>query len=173
LSMRRDPEEQRDIIEVVQTYCWNGIKQFGGMVAGYRGDGVLAYFGYPAASENDAERAIRAGIEIIGTVKGSQRFSDVNLQPRIGIAAGAVVVGELHRYGVTQEIAAVGESTNLAARLQSLAEPNALLICAETHRLVGASFEYCDLGQHQVKGFAEPVHARQVLRVSKIESRFE
>jgi len=92
---------------------------------------VLAYFGYPAAHENDAERAIRAGIEIIGTVTGSQRFSDVNLQARIGIASGVVVVGDLLRDGITQEIAAVGETTNLAARLQSLAGPNALLICSE------------------------------------------
>src|SRR5215468_11852272 len=105
--------------------------------------------------------------------KGSRRFSDVNLQARIGIASGVVVVGDLLRDGITQEIAAVGETTNLAARLQSLAEPNAFLICAETHRLVGALFEYCDLGQHKLKGFAEPVHVRQVLRVSKIESRFE
>jgi predicted ATPase/class 3 adenylate cyclase len=173
LSTRLDPEEQREIIDAFQTFCSNGIKQFGGMVAGYRGDGVLAYFGYPAAHENDAERAIRAGIEIIGNVKGSQRFSDVKLQARIGIASGVVVVGDLLRDGVTQEIAAVGETTNLAARLQSLAEPNALLICSETHRLVGALFEYNDLGQHTLRGFAEPVHARQVLRVSKIESRFE
>jgi class 3 adenylate cyclase/predicted ATPase len=173
LSTRLDPEDQREIIDTFQTFCANGIKQFGGMVAGYRGDGVLAYFGYPAAHENDAERAIRAGIKIIGAVKGSHRFSDVKLQARIGIASGVVVVGDLLRDGVTQEIAAVGETTNLAARLQSLAEPNTLLICSETHRLVGALFEYCDLGQHTLRGFAEPVHARQVLRVSKIESRFE
>jgi class 3 adenylate cyclase len=159
--------------DAFQTCCSNEIKRFAGMIAGYRGDGVLAYFGYPAAHEDDAERAIRAGLEIIGSVKRSQPSRDVSLEGRIGIASGVVLVGDLLREGVTQEIAAFGETPNLAARLQALAEPNTMVISPETYRLVGALFEYRDLGCHAVKGFAEPVHARQVLMASNVEDRFE
>ena len=143
------------------------------MVAQYLGDGVLAYFGYPTAHEDDAERAVRAGLSILGAVSSHQACPGVKLQARIGIATGVVVVGDLVREGVTQENAAIGETTNLAARLQTLAEPNSLLICPETHRLVGVLFEYRDLGQHALKGFAKPVHVHQVTGASKVENRFE
>jgi class 3 adenylate cyclase/energy-coupling factor transporter ATP-binding protein EcfA2 len=172
LSTQLDPEEQRDVINAFQRYCSDKIKRFAGMVAGYRGDGVLVYFGYPSAHEDDAERAIRAGLEIIGNVKGAYP-SMGNLQTRIGIASGVVVVGDLLREGVTQEIAAVGETTNLASRLQAVAEPNTVVISAETHRLVGALFEYRDLGHQCLKGFAEPIRVRQVLGPSNVESRYE
>src|SRR5262249_37933230 len=135
LSTRLDPEEQREVVSSFQSCCAAEIKRLGGMVAQYLGDGVLAYFGYPIAHEDDAERAVRAGLSLLAAMgdRGS-RGQGAPLQVRIGIATGVVVVGDLVREGVTQENAAIGETTNLAARLQTLAEPNALLICPETHR---------------------------------------
>ena len=173
LSTRLDPEVQGDVIAAFHTCCANEIKTLGGMVAQYLGDGVLAYFGYPTAHENDAERAILAGLAIIKAVASLKPTADVVLQTRIAIGSGVVVVGDLVGEGVTQENAAIGETTNLVARLQALAEPNTLVISPVTHRLVGALFDYRDLGRLTLKGFAEPVHARQVLGPSKIESRFE
>jgi class 3 adenylate cyclase len=171
LSTQLDPEEQREVVSVFQSVCAAEINRLDGMVAQYLGDGVLAYFGYPTAHEDDAERAVRAGLAIIdrmGTAAAS-----VTLQARVGIASGVVVVGDLVRESVTQENAAIGETTNLAARLQSIAQPNAVVIAPATHRLVGGLFEYRDLGQHTLKGFAEPLHVRQVLGLSKVESRFD
>lgn len=173
LSTRLDPEEQRDVISEFQTCCATGIKHLGGMVAQYLGDGVLAYFGYPAAHEDDAERAVRASLAILGVVGTLQPARGVTLQARIGIASGVVVVGDLVREGLTQENAAIGETTNLAARLQALAKPNTIVIAPDTYRLVGALFEYRDLGRHALKGFAETVQVRQVLRSSEVENRFD
>jgi class 3 adenylate cyclase len=173
LSTRLDPEEQRDVVGAFQSCCAKEIKHFGGMVAQYLGDGVLAYFGYPAAHEDDAERAVRAGLAILDVVGTLKPAPDVRLQARIGVASGIVVVGDLVREGVTQENAAIGATTNQAARLQSLAEPNTIVISPETHRLIGALFEYRDLGDHALKGFAKPVHVRQVVRASNLENRFE
>jgi class 3 adenylate cyclase/tetratricopeptide (TPR) repeat protein len=173
LSTRLDPEEQRDVVSAFQSCCATEIKRLEAMVAQYLGDGVLAYFGYPAAHEDDAERAIRAGLAIIESIGKQQSTIPVTLQARIGIASGVVVVGDLVREGVTQESAAIGETTNLAARLQSIAEPNAIVIGPETYRLVGGLFEYRDLGPQMLKGFGEPLHVRQVIRASKIENRFE
>ena len=170
LSTRLDPEEQRDVVSAFQTCCANEIKGLDGTVAQYLGDGVLAYFGYPAAHEDDAERAVRAGLAILDVVRTLQAAPGVTLQARIGLASGVVVVGDLGRGGVTQENAAIGETTNLAARLQSLAEPNTIVIAPETHRLVGALFEYRDLGSQTLKGFGEPVLVRQVIKPSKIET---
>src|SRR5262249_54755307 len=137
------------------------------------GDGVLAYFGYPAAHEDDAERAVRAGLAILDVVATLKPAPDVTLQARIGIASGVVVVGDLVREGVTQENAGIGETTNLAARLQSSAEPNTIVISPETHRLVEGLFAYRDLGLQTLKGFANSMHLYQVLGPSKVESRFE
>ena len=173
LSTRLDPEEQRDVVGAFQACCASEIKRLGGMVAQYLGDGVLAYFGYPTAHEDDAERAVHAALAILDVVGALKPAADVILQARIGIASGVVVVGDLVREGGTQENAAIGETTNLAARLQSLAEPNTIVISPQTHRLVGALFEYHDLGRHSLKGFAEPVHVRQVAGASELESRFE
>ncbi len=173
LSTRLDPEEQRDVVSAFQAACAEEIKRLDGMVAQYLGDGVLAYFGYPAAHEDDAERAVRAGLAILAVVPTLAPAPGVSVQARIGIASGVVVVGDLVREGVTQENAAIGETTNLAARLQALAEPNTLVVSPDTHRLVGALFEYRDLGAQALKGFAEPVHVRQVLRSSSVENRFE
>src|SRR5262249_23952991 len=146
LSTQLDPEKQRDLVSTFQSACANQVKHFEGMVAQYLGDGVLAYFGYPSAHEDDAERAVRAALGIIDVVKKIDLGKDISLQARIGIASGVVVVGDLVREGVTQENAAIGETTNLAARLQSVAEPNTIVISPETYRLVGALFEYRDLG---------------------------
>jgi class 3 adenylate cyclase/tetratricopeptide (TPR) repeat protein len=173
LSTRLDPEEQGNVIAAFHTCCADEIKALGGMVAQYLGDGVLAYFGYPTAHENDAERAILAGLAILKSVASLSPAADVAVQTRIAIGSGVVVVGDLVRQGVTQENAAIGETTNLAARLQAIAEPNSIVISPVTHRLVGALFDYRDLGRHTLKGFPEPVHVRQVLGVSKVESRFE
>jgi class 3 adenylate cyclase len=172
LSTWLDPEVQRELVSSFQACCATDIKRFDGMVAQYLGDGVLAYFGYPKAHEDDAERAVRAGLSILNAV-GSKPVQGVMLQVRIGIATGVVVVGDLVREGVTQENAAIGETTNLAARLQSQAEPNTLLICPSTHRLLGVLFEYNDLGEHNLKGFARPVHVRRVIAASGVENRFE
>jgi class 3 adenylate cyclase len=173
LSARLDPEEQREVVSSFQTCCAKEVKRLGGIVAQYLGDGALAYFGYPSAHEDDAERAIRAGLAFIKTLDNIRHSPNVTLQARVGIATGVVVVGDLGREDATQENAAIGETTNIAARLQSLAEPNALLICPETHRLVGAFFEYCDLGHHVLKGFSTPVRVRQVTGASRVENRFE
>ncbi len=173
LSARLDPEEQGDVIAAFHTCCAKEITALGGMVAQFLGDGVLAYFGYPSAHENDAERAILAGLAILKAVADLRPVADVVVQTRIAIGSGVVVVGDLIRQGVTQENAAIGGTTNLVARLQAVAEPNAIVISPVTHRLVGALFDYRDLGRHTLKGFPEPVHVRQVLGVSKIESRFE
>jgi hypothetical protein len=142
------------------------------MVANYLDDGVLAYFGYPAAHEDDAERAVRAdlaSLDVVGTLKPAP---DVTLQANWH-RPGVVVVGDLDHEGVTQENAAIGETTNLAARLQSVAKPNSIVISPDTHRPVGGLFAYRDLGEQSLKAFAEPLHAYQVLGRSKIESRFE
>ena len=171
LSTRLDPEEQRDVVSAFHSCCAGEIKRLGGMVAQYLGDGVLAYFGYPAAHEDDAERAIRSGLAIVDRMSKPQSNLPLTFQARIGIASGVVVVGDLVREGVTQENAAIGETTNLAARLQSLAEPNTIVIAPETHRLVGPLFEYRDLGSQTLKGFGEPLRARQVIKPSKIENR--
>ena len=173
LSTCLDPEEQRDVVSTFQACCTSEVKRFGGMVAQYLGDGVLAYFGYPIAHEDDAERAMHAGLAILEGIGKSNPAPDVTLEARIGIASGVVVVGDLVREGLTQENAAIGETTNLAARLQSLAEPNTIVISSETHQLVGALFEYRDLGKRALKGFAQPVHVRQVLRPGNLVSRFE
>jgi class 3 adenylate cyclase len=173
LSTRLDPEEQGDIIAAFHTCCANEIKSLDGMVAQYLGDGVLAYFGYPTAHENDAERAILSGLAILKAVGSLKPRGDVTLQTRIAIGSGVVVVGDLIRQNLTQENAAIGETTNLVARLQGIAEPNTIVISPLTHRLVGALFDYRDLGRHTLRGFSEPVHVHQVLGVSKVESRFE
>jgi predicted ATPase len=136
------------------------------------GDGVLVYFGYPRAHEDDAERAVRAGLGVIDAIDRLD-VKSAKLQARVGIATGLVVVGDLIGEGSAQEQSVVGETPNLAARLQALAEPDTVVITANTHRLVGDLFEYRDLGTVEVKGIGEPVPAWRVLRPSAIESRFE
>jgi class 3 adenylate cyclase/predicted ATPase len=171
LSGDLDPEEHREILSAFQGCCSREVARFGGHVAQYMGDGVLAYFGYPVAHEDDAERAVRAGLAIIAAVPLLRPLPNITLQVRVGIASGLAVVGDL--MGAAQEQAAVGETTNLAARLQALADPNTVLISPETFRLVGGLFDYRDLGPQTIKGFGRQVHVRQVLGPSRAASRFE
>src|SRR5215467_3110498 len=173
LSARMDPEDLRDVISAYQTACVKVIQTYDGLVAKFMGDGILAYFGYPRAHEDDAERAVRSGLDLIREVdRLKTRVPDV-LKVRIGVATGLVVVGDLVGEGPAQEQAVVGETPNLAARLQALAEPGSVVIAPATRRLVGELFEYRDLGAVEVKGIAAPVPASQVLRPSGVESRFE
>ncbi len=171
LSARMDPEDLRDLIGAYHKCVAEAVSRFGGFVAKYMGDGVLVYFGYPQAHEDDPERAVRAGLVLIDAV-GQLRKTEP-LQVRIGIGTGLVVVGDLVGSGDSQERGVVGETPNLAARLQAVAAPNTVVIGPRTRRLLADLFEYQDLGQIEVKGFAEPVHAYQVVRVSSVESRFE
>ena len=172
LSSRLDPEDLREIIAAYHRAVAEIVAGFDGFVAKYMGDGVLVYFGYPRAHEDDAERAVRAGLGSIDAV-GRLDVKSVKLQARVGIATGLVVVGDLIGEGSAQEQSVVGETPNLAARLQALAEPDAVVIAAGTRRLVGDLFEYRDLGAVEVKGIAAPVPTWQVLRPSVVASRFQ
>jgi class 3 adenylate cyclase len=172
LSARLDPEDLREVISAYHRAVAEVVAGFDGFVAKYMGDGVLVYFGYPLAHEDDAERAVRAGLGLIEAV-GRLDIKSVKLQARVGIATGLVVVGDRIGEGSAQEQSVVGETPNLAARLQSMAEPDAVVIAAGTRRLVGDLFEYRDLGAVEVKGIAGPVPAWQVLRPSVVASRFE
>jgi class 3 adenylate cyclase len=161
----------REVISAYQKCVAETVQRFGGFVAKYMGDGALVYFGYPQAHEDDAERAVRAGLELIQAVGGLK--SAAPLQTRIGIATGLVVVGDLIGSGAAQEQAVVGETPNVAARLQAIAEPNTVVIGASTRKLIGNLFELQDLGVQEVKGIAQPIHAWAALRASTVESRFE
>jgi class 3 adenylate cyclase/predicted ATPase len=171
LSARMDPEDLREVISAYQKCVAETVRHFDGFVAKYMGDGVLVYFGYPQAHEDDAERAVRAGLELIGAVSALK--PNAPLQTRVGIATGLVVVGDLIGAGAAQEQAIVGETPNLAARLQGIAEPNTVVIAEATRKLLGNLFELEDLGARVLKGIALPVRAWAALRASSIESRFE
>jgi class 3 adenylate cyclase len=171
LSARMDPEDLREIISAYQTCVADAVRRFGGFVAKYMGDGVLVYFGYPQAHEDDAERAVRAALEAIAAVGGLKM--SVPLQTRIGIATGLVVVGDLIGKGSAQEQAVVGETPNLAARLQGMAKPNEVVIAGSTRKLLGNLFDFVDLGLQDVKGIDAPVRSWSVLQVSSVESHFE
>jgi predicted ATPase/class 3 adenylate cyclase len=172
LSSKLDPEDLREVIAAYHHAVAKVVAASDGFVARYMGDGVLAYFGYPQAHEDDAERAVRAGLACIDSV-GRLDVQSAKLQARVGIATGLVVVGDLIGEGSAQEQSVVGETPNLAARLQALAEPNTVVIATGTRRLLGGLFEYRDLGAVAVKGIAGPVPAWQVLRPSAVASRFE
>ena len=171
LSARMDPEDLREVITAYQKCVAETVQRFGGFVAKYMGDGVLVYFGYPQAHEDDADRAVRAGLELVAAV-GRLKTSAL-LQTRVGIATGLVVVGDLIGSGASQEQAIVGETPNLAARLQSVAEPNRVVIAESTRKLVGNLFELEDLGGQDLKGIAGSARAWAALRPSSVESRFE
>ena len=171
LSARMDPEDLREVISAYQKCVAETVQRFGGFVANYMGDGVLVYFGYPKAHEDDAERAVQAGLELIAAVTALK--TSVLLQTRVGIATGLVVVGDLIGSGETLESGIVGETPNLAARLQGIAEPNTVVIAQGTRKLLGNLFELEDLGTKDLKGIAGPVRAWAALRPSVVESRFE
>src|ERR1700758_1593205 len=171
LSARMDPEDLREVISAYQRCVADTVRRFGGFVAKYLGDGVLVYFGYPQAHEDDAERAVRAGLEVIAGVTALK--SPVPLQTRVGLATGMVVIGDLIGSGEAQERGIVGETPNLAARLQGIAEPNTVVIADDTRRLLGELFELQDLGANDLKGISGPVRAWAALRASSAEGRFE
>ena len=172
LSARLDPEDLRAVIGAYHRCCAAVIERAGGFVARYMGDGVLAYFGYPRADEYDAECAVRAGLALVEAVAGLDTDARAPLQVRVGIGTGVVVVGDLIGQGAAQEQAVVGETPNLAARLQALAEPGTVVIGPSTRRLTAGLFDYDDLGPVEIKGLAAPVLATRVLRESAVEGRF-
>ena len=170
LSTGMDPEDLRDVISAYQKCVAETVGHFGGFVARYLGDGVLVYFGYPHAHEDDAERAVRAGLELITAVAGLKTAPQ---QVRVGIATGLVIVGHLIPSGESEERGMVGETPNLAARLQSIAEPNMVISADSTRKLLGSFFQLDDLGTRSLKGIGGPVRAWAVLRASSVEGRFE
>ena len=173
LSTSMDPEDLREVIAAYQKCVAETVQRFGGFVAKYMGDGVLVYFGYPQAHEDDAERAVRAGLDIAAVVAKLETRANEKLKVRIGIATGIVVVGDLVGRGSAQEQAVVGETPNLAARLQTLAEPGSLVIAEATRRLLGGAFELKALGSQVLKGFGAAVPVWAVLREAENVSRFE
>jgi len=170
LGEKLDPEELRGLLHAYRTLCGEVIARYDGFVARYVGDGILTYFGWPTAHEDDAERAVRVALEIVPTVKRTS--STEALAVRMGIATGPVVVGEQAGTGDQSKLA-VGSTPNLAARLQGLAAADQIVIAASTRRLVGSAFELTDLGESDLKGIAEPVHAWRVEHASVTDSRFD
>ena len=171
LSARMDPEDFGEVVSAYHKCVAETVQRFGGFVAAYTGHGAVIYLGYPEAHEDDAERAVRAGLELIAAV--SNLKTHALLQTRVGIATGLVVVGDLIGSGASQEQAIVGETPNLAARLQSIAEPNSVVIAESTRKLVGNLFELEELGYQGLKGIAGAVRAWAALRPASVESRFE
>jgi class 3 adenylate cyclase/predicted ATPase len=173
MSARGDPEDMREIIGAYHRCCAAQIERNGGFVAKYMGDGVVAYFGYPQAHEHDAERAVQAGLAIVEAAPKLRTPASSPLHVRVGIATGMVIVGNLIGSGEAQERGIVGETPNLAARLQGIAEPDSVVIAESTRRLLGNLFELEDLGAKELKGMAALAQAWAVLRVSSAEGRFE
>lgn len=173
LAARLDPEEMAHVLRTYHSAVAGAIGRFEGHVAKYMGDGVLAYFGYPRAHEDEAERAVRAGLAAVAAVHSLESAYGETLAARVGIATGPVVVGELIGEGAAREETVVGDTPNLAARLQALAEPGAVVISARTRELVGGLFELAELGMQILKGFPVPVRAWRVVGEGAAESRFE
>jgi class 3 adenylate cyclase/tetratricopeptide (TPR) repeat protein len=172
LSAKLDPEVLGGLIRRYQDAAAGAIGRYGGFVAKFMGDGVLAYFGFPRAFEDAAERAVRAAIGILSEVGAIETPDRAGVQARIGIATGLVVVGEIIGTGTAQERTIVGETPNLAARLQALAEPDCIIVSESTQKLLGGLFELTHAGEHELKGFARPVSAWRVCGEASVESRF-
>jgi class 3 adenylate cyclase/predicted ATPase len=175
LSTRLDPEDLGVIIRDYQEACAKVIAQFDGYIAKYMGDGILVYFGYPKAHENEAERAVRSALGIIEALAEFEPKNDSDVKPavRVGIATGLVVVGEMIGDGSAEEMTVVGETPNIAARLQALAKPNTIIISPATHKLIKAEFRCEDLGGLQLKGIADPIHAWRVVGLAEAEDEME
>ncbi|MBV9288181.1 MAG: AAA family ATPase, partial [Hyphomicrobiales bacterium] len=172
ISTRLDPEALHEIMGPYRKRCAEVIERAGGFVARYLGDGVLAYFGYPRASEDAAERAVNAGLTLVEAIGQLRDDMGRPLQTRVGIASGLVLIGDLVAAGAPHDHDVVGETPNLAARLQANAEPNSVIISGETHHLVGRLFECEAVEAQSLKGFAMPVQAWQVIKPSGIANRF-
>jgi predicted ATPase/class 3 adenylate cyclase len=173
LSTRLDPEDLRRILLAFQAACNDAIQRYDGHIARYMGDGILAYFGFPHAHEDDAERCVHAAIQMVESISALKLPGATPLEVRIGIATGLVVVGDLIGEGPSREFALIGEAPNLAAWLQHHAKPNQILVSPHTRRLLARLFEFDDLGEQMVKGHDAPVHIWSVLRPSTVRSRFE
>ncbi|MFQ5550957.1 MAG: adenylate/guanylate cyclase domain-containing protein, partial [Gemmatimonadales bacterium] len=177
LSTKLDPEDMREVITSFQDTCREAIQRYAGFIARYMGDGILVYFGYPQAHEDDAERAVRAGLAIVRSMvelnAGIGKRHEVVLTVRVGVATGSVVVGDIVGEGAAEEAAVVGETPNLAARLQGVAEPNQVVVASMTQQLLGALFEYDNLGTHALKGMAQPVQVWRVVSEREVESRYD
>jgi predicted ATPase/class 3 adenylate cyclase len=173
LSQSLDPEDLRDVMRAYQDEVVGSVSRFGGHIAKYLGDGVLAYFGWPKAYEDQADRAVRAGLDAVAAVAGLTLDGGQSLAARVGIATGEVVVGDLVGAAGHEAEAVTGQTPNLAARLQGVAEPNQVIIGPNTRRLIGAAFKLADLGAHDLKGFSRPVPAWHVVGEDSVETRFE
>jgi class 3 adenylate cyclase len=171
LSTRVDPEDLREIILAYHKCAAETVQRFDGFLAQFLGDGVLVYFGYPRAHEDDAERAVLAGLKLIEAVASLN--TGTALQTRVGIASGLVVVGDLMRSGDAHEHGIIGETPNLAARLQAIAEPNTVVFAEDTRKLLGNLFELQDLGSRELRGIPRQVRIWTALRASSAPSRFE
>jgi class 3 adenylate cyclase/predicted ATPase len=176
-STQLDPEDLRDVITSFQDKCRKAIQRYEGFIARYMGDGMLVYFGYPQAHEDDAERAVRAGLAIVRSMAelnaGIGKRHEVVLAVRVGVATGSVVVGDIVGEGAAEEAAVIGETPNLAARLQGVADANQVVVASATQRLLGALFEYDDLGPHELKGIVQPVQVWRVMREGDIDNHYE
>lgn len=173
LATRLDPEDLRRISRAYERHCADVVARFGGIVAQFMGDGVMAFFGYPLAHEDDAERAVRAALEIVNSAQRLRPHPGLALATRVGVATGLVVVGEVIATQASRQYAVSGETPNLAARLQSLAEANQVVVSGATQRLAGGAFVYRDLGLHTLKGIVEPVRLWMVVGASGAETRFD
>jgi class 3 adenylate cyclase/tetratricopeptide (TPR) repeat protein len=173
LSARLDPEDMGAVIDAYQATCARIMLSYDGFIADFRGDGIFAYFGYPRAHEDDAERTVRAALDIIAAVMRLETRAGEPLSVRIGIATGLVVVGDLGGKDSLRQHSVVGDAPNLAARLQTLVEPNTVVVADSTRRLLGSLFRLSDLGRHELKGVSEPIGAWVVEGLSASESRFK
>jgi class 3 adenylate cyclase/predicted ATPase len=173
LSARLDPEDMGAVIDAYQATCARITLSYDGFIADFRGDGIFAYFGYPRAHEDDAERTVRAALEIVAAVTRLETRAGEPLSVRIGIATGLVIVGDLRGEGSLREHSVIGDAPNLAARLQTLVEPNMVVVADSTRRLLGNLFRLRDLGRHELKGIGGPIGAWVVEGLSASESRFK
>ena len=173
ISNRLDPEDMHEVIRAYQEACARVISYYDGFLAKYMGDGVLVYFGYPQAHEDDAERAVRAGLDMVTSIGKLKTPDDVLLKARVGIATGMVVAGEIVGEGVAQERSVLGDTPNLASRPQALAEPATVVVSASTRRLLGDLFQTRDLGPIEIKGLIEPTNAWAIEGAVASESCFE
>lgn len=173
LSNALDPEDLREVIRAYQATATASIERHAGFIARYMGDGILVYFGYPAASDDDAERAVRTGLDVVAEVSRLRPLPELQILARVGIATGLAVVGDRIGSGMAMEEAVVGRTPNLAARLQGLAEPGGVVISRETRNLVADLFHCRDLGERSLKGFDEPVEVCSVLGERIVDNRFK